>query len=83
MAYNFLRKIVFSVLLTGLPIVGWSASTLFRNGVTNYNIILCPGASASETTAATELADYLNQISEARFAVQSQPTKGHNYIYRL
>lgn len=81
MAYNFLRKIVFSVLLTGLPIVGRSASTLFRNGVTNYNIILCPGASASETTAATELADYLNQISGARFAVQSQPTKGHNYIY--
>ena len=44
---------------------------LFKDGQSDYSIVLCDDASESEQTAARELQDYLRQISGAEFPLIS------------
>ena len=46
-----------------------AAGTLFRNGSSEYVIVLAPDASRSETTAAKELQQYLKQVSGATLPI--------------
>ncbi|MCF0167716.1 MAG: DUF4838 domain-containing protein, partial [Bacteroidales bacterium] len=46
-----------------------AANTLFKNGKSDYVIVLAPNASKSETTAAKELQQYLEQVSGATLPI--------------
>ena len=48
-----------------------AADWLFRNGKSDYQIVISPEASASEQTAARELQQYIEQIGGARLPITS------------
>lgn len=72
---------LFLFLLVLLPLTCNASIQLFRNGVSNYDIVLCEGASVSERTAAYELSDYLHKISGANIPVANGSRHGRKYIY--
>lgn len=76
-----MRKIIILFLLAFLSLGSQASSFLFRNGVTNYDIVLNKESSESEKTAANEISTYLNQISGAHFRILTQPINKRKYIY--
>ncbi|MBP5770321.1 MAG: DUF4838 domain-containing protein [Bacteroidaceae bacterium] len=54
-----------------LPLSAYPADWLFRNGKSNYSIVLHPEASASEQTAARELQHYIHQVSGVHLPITS------------
>lgn len=59
----------------------YAADYLFKNGRTDYEIVLQNDASSSERTAANELQTYLEQISGASFSITSNPHDGLRHLY--
>ena len=60
-----MKKFIYAVFIALAATVtgcGERANVLFSNGKSEYAIVLCSNASASERTAAAELQDYLEQI---------------------
>ena len=60
-----MKKFIYAVVIALAATVtgcGERANVLFSNGKSEYAIVLCSNASASERTAAAELQDYLEQI---------------------
>lgn len=68
-----------SILLL-LPISGNVNDVLFSYGKTSYRIVIPHNASVTEKTAATELKDYLQQISGASFSISSMPGRRNIYV---
>lgn len=64
-----MNKKLFFLLLLFLPITCCASTSLFKNGVSLCDIVLCKNASESERTAANELSEYLSKISGAKFRV--------------
>ena len=56
---------------------------LFKNGQSEYAIVLCDNASSSEKTAAEELQAYLRQISGAELPLinSNELEEGRKHIY--
>lgn len=75
------NKRFFLFVLALLPLICRASATLFKNGASNYDIVLCQEPSVTERTAADELSEYLHQISGADFPVVATSRPGHNYIY--
>ncbi len=64
----------FSLLLLGLLLLNVNANSadwLFRDGKTDYQIVVSAEASASEQTAARELQQYIQQVSGAQLPITS------------
>lgn len=76
-----MRKFYFLLLFIFFSIVSQGSSLLFKDGITNYDIVLCKYPSESEKTAAKEMASCLRQISNVSFKVVNQPLKNRKYIY--
>ena len=58
-----------------------AANWLFRNGKSNYQIVVAADASPSERTAALELQDYLLQISGVQLPITSAPDRRLRHIF--
>lgn len=58
-------------------------STLFKNGKSDYSIVLCKNASVSEQTAAKELQYYIEQVSGAVLPIinRDQLEDGQRHIF--
>lgn len=57
------------------------ARNLFKNGNTDYEIVLAKDASVSERTACKELKYYLDSISNANFIIAETPSLLKKKIY--
>lgn len=57
-----------------------AAEVMFSYGRTSYRIVLPQNASETEKTAATELKNYLEQISGAHFTLSSTPGRRNIYV---
>ena len=68
-----------------LVAIFWASQppALFKDGRSDYSIVLCDDASESEQTAARELQDYLRQISGAELPLISHDelSDGRKYIF--
>ncbi|MCF0197088.1 MAG: DUF4838 domain-containing protein [Bacteroidaceae bacterium] len=64
-------KQVLLLLIFSCQIAAGSAASLFKNGKTDYTIVIARNASQSEQTAAKELQLYLKQISDADFPLSN------------
>ena len=62
---RWMAFVVFSILTTNAAASDW----LFKNGHSNYTIVLSSNASLSEQTATRELQDYLYKISGVRLPI--------------
>ena len=63
-----------------LPINGTASSFLFRNGTSDYSIVVTHSASVSEKTAAGELQRYIRQISGVSLLLTSNLSKEGKHI---
>ena len=63
-----------------LPINGAASSFLFRNGTSDYSIVVAHSASVSEKTAAGELQRYIRQISGVSLPLTSNLSKKEKHI---
>lgn len=59
----------------------FSADYLFRDGRSDYSIVVSPDASASERTAAAELQYYVNQVGNVELPVVGSPQPGGRHVY--
>lgn len=68
-----LESSLFSLLLTSVLLLfaadASAADWLFRNGRSDYQIVISPDASASEQTAAKELQQYIEQMGGAKLPI--------------
>lgn len=71
----FVAALLFSVV--GACAANW----LFRNGKSNYQIVVAADASPSERTAALELQDYLLQIGGVQLPIASKPDRRLRHIF--
>ena len=62
------------------PVEANAADVLFSCRKTSYSIVISENASVTEKTAASELKDYLQQISGASFTVTSTPGRRNIYV---
>ena len=69
------------IFLIGFCSVAEGNNVLFRNGQTNYQIVVSADASTSEQTAAGELQEYLTQISGVRLPVTNKMNTTAPKIY--
>lgn len=76
-----MRKILFLIILAVSATVCNAKDIIFQNGRTNYDIVICSGASVSEKTAASELSDYLSRISGVKFRLSDKIAKNRKFIY--
>ena len=80
-----LKSLLHKLLLTGiLLLLNANASAtdwLFRNGKSDYQIVISTEASTSEKTAAKELQQYIEQMSGVQLPIVSAPEKGQPCIY--
>ncbi len=67
-----------SLLLTAIPIE--ATNWLFRNGQSDYMIVVSPDALTSEKTAAKELRDYIGQISGVWLQTSDKPSPNGKHI---
>ena len=74
--------ILLVIVAIAFAVVMWKPA-LFSNGKSDYSIVLCNEASASEQTAADELQQYLEQISGAVLPIISpdQLEEGQRHIF--
>ena len=54
--------LILILVVAGVIFVSYSKFALFKNGESDYSIVLCNNASISEQTAAKELQSYIEQI---------------------
>ena len=71
----FVAALLFSVV--GARAANW----FFRNGKSNYQIVVAADASPSERTAALELQDYLLQIGGVQLPITSEPDRRLRHIF--
>ena len=71
----FVAALLFSVV--GARAANW----LFRNGKSNYQIVVAADASPSERTAVLELQDYLLQIGGVQLPITSEPDRRRQHIF--
>ena len=74
--------ILLVIVAIAFAVVMWKPA-LFSNGKSDYSIVVCNEASASEQTAAEELQQYLEQISGAVLPIISpdQLEEGQRHIF--
>lgn len=75
------KKSLFFSLFLFISIHATAASWLFKDGQTDYTIVLAKDASVTERTAANELKTLLGQISGATFNVRTPPPTPQKAIY--
>jgi len=78
---NFQFKIVILYLSILYPVSTQAADFLFRNGKTDYTIVLPMDASKSEVTAAKELQKYTKEISGAMLSIVEGTVPNGKKIY--
>ena len=76
-----MKKGFLTVILLILVANVHAADWLFRNGVSNYRIVVSDEASKSEKTAARELQQYIEQVSGAQLPVTSDLNVAEYSIY--
>ena len=78
---NMIKRLlgVVMILLTAHNVI--AANWLFKNGQSDYKIVVTSEASVSEQTAAKELQDYLYQISGARLPITTDVNNLSNSIF--
>lgn len=81
---SFLRiggRLIFAGILLFLTVNTQAADWLFRNGKTDYQIVVSDDASSSEQTAARELQQYIQQMSGVQLPITSDLNKSGRSIY--
>lgn len=68
-----------SLLLTVIPLQ--AENWLFRDGESDYVIVVSPNASLSEKTAAKELRDYIGQMSGVWLSISNKPALKGKHIF--
>lgn len=81
MSRKHVTRIVAAAVMLLMATWGNAAEWLFRNGKSNYTIVLAANASTSEQTAAHELQDYIYQISGARLPITTNTGIQGKHIY--
>ena len=78
-----MNKRIVALFCVVVAFVSCQAPTLFKNGQSEYAIVLCDDASTSEKTAARELQDYLRQISgvELQLISCNELSDGRKHIF--
>ena len=74
------KPLFFWVFIGSVCIVQAEHLTLTENGQTSYTIFTAETASESEEYAASELANFLNQVTEAEFKITWNLLPGANNI---
>ena len=77
---NIFRLTLASILLLLTTHIG-AANWLFRNGKSDYQIVIAADASPSEQTAAKELQQYIEQMSGAKLPITSDLTTTNRSIF--
>lgn len=77
---NIFRLALASLLLLSAVHLG-AADWLFRNGKSDYQIVIAPDASTSEQTAAKELQQYIQQMSGVQLPITSDLTTKSRSIF--
>ena len=72
--------LLFTFLLLSFRTNIHATDVMFGYGRTSYRIVLPQNASETEQTAATELKNYLEQISGAHFTLSSSPGRRNIYV---
>ena len=81
MRKDYFKRVLECILaLSLLTLKVEAADVLFSYGRTLYQIVLSQNASETEQTAATELKNYLEQISGAHFTLSSTPGRRNIYV---
>ena len=75
------RKVFLTVVLLILTICVYPADWLFRDGKSDYRIVVAAEASISEQTAARELQQYISQVGGVELPITSELTTSEHNIY--
>ncbi len=81
MNYKMIMHVVVATMFALTPTTGHGANWLFKNGKSNYQIVVDANASSSEQTAARELQDYIFQISGTRLPITSDAKARSRHIF--